>query len=588
MKTIKKLAVLVVVVMAIAAGGACAVEPNASKPGEIPEDLASLHCIGLRWLVKGDENRNAVVTVQYRKKGKAKWRAAMPLHHVETEAIIKNKPPEGTSVHAGSIFGLEPDTAYEVKLGLNDPDGGTTERVVTRTTWKEPIAPAPKRAVYVGPEGSGKKSLKSILSIVGPGDLVILKSGIYKGPFTFSRSGTEQAPIVFRAEKEGKAIIAADKGFGGCVVNVRRLRHVYLEGIGVKNGGWAIGVHGSRNMVIRRCHITGCHQGISDDANARRIWISDNLMVGVMPYPMTKEYKKNVKTEDRAIELSGRGHVICYNRIHHWKDGVDTRGPAQPGDVDIYRNDISECFDDGIELDYSDYNARAYENRITNCLMGISLQPSRGGPNYAVRNVLYNIAHESFKLHLTPVNKGPDPMAGPFRTSGGFLIHNTIVKKGPAMRVWSNEGPAHYFRVYNNLFVGTPARSAIELSSPTMRHAKFDHNIWAGQGITRFARWNRKNYGSIEQFSIDTGQEKHGFFISSPARLFVADFKIPKDEKTCVPNTDAVPLLAASSPAIDKGMRLPSINDDFTGRAPDLGAYELGQKVPRYGPREKE
>jgi len=30
---------------------------------------------------------------------------------------------------------------------------------------------------------------------------------------------------------------------------------------------------------------------------------------------------------------------------------------------------------------------------------------------------------------------------------------------------------------------------------------------------------------------------------------------------------------------------LPTINDDFTGNAPDLGALELGQPAPVYGPR---
>jgi len=37
--------------------------------------------------------------------------------------------------------------------------------------------------------------------------------------------------------------------------------------------------------------------------------------------------------------------------------------------------------------------------------------------------------------------------------------------------------------------------------------------------------------------------------------------------------------------AIDAGILLPTINDDFTGRAPDLGAYELGKPLPHYGPR---
>ena len=36
---------------------------------------------------------------------------------------------------------------------------------------------------------------------------------------------------------------------------------------------------------------------------------------------------------------------------------------------------------------------------------------------------------------------------------------------------------------------------------------------------------------------------------------------------------------------VDAGEVLPGFNDDFTGKAPDLGAYEVGQELPHYGPR---
>ena len=39
--------------------------------------------------------------------------------------------------------------------------------------------------------------------------------------------------------------------------------------------------------------------------------------------------------------------------------------------------------------------------------------------------------------------------------------------------------------------------------------------------------------------------------------------------------------------AVDAGMLLPNVNDGYTGRAPDLGAWELGRPVPVYGPRTK-
>jgi hypothetical protein len=37
--------------------------------------------------------------------------------------------------------------------------------------------------------------------------------------------------------------------------------------------------------------------------------------------------------------------------------------------------------------------------------------------------------------------------------------------------------------------------------------------------------------------------------------------------------------------AVDAGAALPTINGDFTGKAPDLGALETGKPVPVHGPR---
>jgi hypothetical protein len=43
--------------------------------------------------------------------------------------------------------------------------------------------------------------------------------------------------------------------------------------------------------------------------------------------------------------------------------------------------------------------------------------------------------------------------------------------------------------------------------------------------------------------------------------------------------------LKPESAAVDKGVVLPNITDGFAGKAPDLGALELGQAPPHYGPR---
>ena len=43
--------------------------------------------------------------------------------------------------------------------------------------------------------------------------------------------------------------------------------------------------------------------------------------------------------------------------------------------------------------------------------------------------------------------------------------------------------------------------------------------------------------------------------------------------------------LKPGSAAIDRGMALPNVTDGFTGAAPDLGALEVRQAPPVYGPR---
>ncbi|RPH57944.1 MAG: hypothetical protein EHM89_13235 [Acidobacteria bacterium] len=40
------------------------------------------------------------------------------------------------------------------------------------------------------------------------------------------------------------------------------------------------------------------------------------------------------------------------------------------------------------------------------------------------------------------------------------------------------------------------------------------------------------------------------------------------------------PITARAAPGF-----LPTVTDDFTGSAPDLGALEVGKPMPRYGPR---
>ena len=59
----------------------------------------------------------------------------------------------------------------------------------------------------------------------------------------------------------------------------------------------------------------------------------------------------------------------------------------------------------------------------------------------------------------------------------------------------------------------------------------------------------------------------------------------PVEGQTYNPSIGDLSLKAGSS-AVDAGVVLPNISDDFTGKAPDLGCYENGMPKLHYGPRE--
>lgn len=85
------------------------------------------------------------------------------------------------------------------------------------------------------------------------------------------------------------------------------------------------------------------------------------------------------------------------------------------------------------------------------------------------------------------------------------------------------------------------------------------------------------------------GFVKSMFFVSDKLEWFLSPVmnKIEWGKVESVRNGKRVvitdPLVQAPNPAIDKGVRLPGFNDDFTGAAPDIGAFETGLPPLRFG-----
>ncbi len=93
-----------------------------------------------------------------------------------------------------------------------------------------------------------------------------------------------------------------------------------------------------------------------------------------------------------------------------------------------------------------------------------------------------------------------------------------------------------------------------------------------------------RKFKTLREYSDATKQEQHSMLVDY--NVFVKVNAPNKDDPQHLYNpADFDFRLKAGSAAIDAGELLPTINDDFTGRAPDLGAYEFNRPLPHYGPR---
>jgi hypothetical protein len=524
--------------------------------GEVETDPATQHTIGLSLpVLGGDEDFDTVVRVAYRPVGAPYWSEALPLQRVRTDTLSRPVPSPFPVAEqfAGSIFDLRPDTVYEVRLNIEDPDGVRSTRSARVTTRAVPRhLPRSPQIVDVDSDDA----LARAVTYAQPGDVITLAKGRYKGPIRLQRSGTFDHPIVVRGrDRQGTIIESHREEYGVRITG----SHVHLEDVTIRSSVWGIAVTGASNVVIRRTRITDVSFGINARGGENRdFYICDNRLEGKgVVWPDTSR-----RTWDyEGIVVTGAGHVICHNTLAGFGDALGLSQPEVIPNraIDFYGNDVLWGGDDGIELDYSERNVRAYRNRFGNVAMGISFQPVWGGPVYAFRNVMYNTAVAPYKLNQEP--------------SGCYILHNTSIRAGWAWLQYGNVVSNVSF--YNNLTMGTD--KAVYLT-PYLHIADIDYNGWSPDGEFKFD-YSWAGFSSLRRQS---SYERHGRLLTAP--VFLPPIAVPtKFESFMAP--PPAPMLDAASNAVDAGLRLPNINDDYTGEQPDIGALERGRDAPAYGVR---
>ncbi len=619
---------------------------NSTQAGKFVVEHPTLLNLGFEWQISGDANRNATVAVQFRPVSEREWRQALPLVRIGGEKVYRRVEhldytvPEG---FAGSILNLRPGTEYECRFQLSDPDGasGETAHTVRVKTRSEPQPSKEGRTLHVYPtDYDGPREEPSFTSLLQayygaglgdwnmvwerrakPGDTIVLHAGLYKserlnyvdpqmtpfdGTMSLTLKGTREKPITIMAAGDGEVVF--DGAGNHRLFDVMASHYHIFDGLTIRNTDVAIfagqkEVLGAVGLTVKNCRFENVGFGVwTEYAGSSDFYIADNLFLGrddrfrligwTGPiWASAGPYGSHLLTSYYAIKVYGPGHVIARNAIAYFHDaiGISTYGTPpddpdqQASSIDIYNNDMHMLNDDFVETDGGVHNVRVMNNRGINAAMGgYSSQPVFGGPVYFIGNILYHVpSGVSFKFSAKP--------------AGLFVYHNTIIGEQVLRDPSSN---MHY---RNNLFLGrdTPDRGIMTWASASDAFSSDYNGFRPNQGVAEQYTWlgpktgqplyepepeDWKTFATLAEFRAATKQETHGIEVDYD------DFEalVPPDPAKRHAVYHAVDLnfrLKPASKAVDAGVVIPTVNDGFAGRAPDLGALEAGKPEPKYGPR---
>jgi hypothetical protein len=312
--------------------------------------------------------------------------------------------------------------------------------------------------------------------------------------------------------------------------------------------GRGIDIINSSNIIVRECRFDTMRTGVavrkprSTNCLIERCRFSDS---GIWTWPW-KAVKAH-DTEGGGVDLQGGGgNVVRFCNFSGMFNGIaastwgDLENESLNRDLDIHDNAFTEIGDDPLEPEGACMNVRFWNNRTFDTHQGISLAPITVGPTYVVRDSYVNFKGTAVKVSVN--SRGPV-----------YLYHILGWTNRPEGNAMDVSGPWDNMHFRNSILRGT--RYAVEDFRPHPIGCSYDYCDLFSTG-KQFIKWSNQRYAGLEDAPAAT---------FGTHNLRVEPYQKIEDGRPA----DLAPQL------IDAGVVIPGINDDFKGKAPDIGPEEV-------------
>lgn len=339
-------------------------------------------------------------------------------------------------------------------------------------------------------------------------------------------------------------------------------------------GIWLNSDSADNNLILRN-HFWGSNQGIG-------VRIND----GDRNTIRSNRFRRN---QSYGLYLSGSAcsNIIIQNLIYsNYTDGIELTSDMADYNI-IQANDVwGACQACGISIVNGDHNTVSQNAAHNNRYRGIYLSGS-ASTNFIVRNSVYSndwygiyistdTADNNYILSNTLWGHTQDTGIGIFNSDNSRVFRNLfhdLEEYGLYV-----EGGATNTLVINNTLVKCGSEDALYWSVNSCGTMLNNIILSNGNGAGDYGIENNNTgplYAAYNLLFGHTGGPTNGGFIAGPGNLFTDPM---------LQTTTGFTIASGSSPAVDSGIVIPGVSDNFYNDAPDMGWKEYSVPGAPPGP----